>query len=246
MAFNPDADFAIGCAACEPRRVKVVLWDVDGTLLLNSASAGRLYDRAITDVTGVEPSGRKPNEHGMTDAQIITDRLADLGLGPELLPAVRERLDELSADAYTGEAARRTAPAVDEALEAVRATGWRNGLLTGNSPARVRAKFASAGLETGRFDAGLWFTGEATTLRADLARRARAELDGHDLAIVGDTPSDGAAAAAAGIPFLGVTTGAFEAGALTESGALLVIPDLERGLAELLAALESLAAPQRR
>ncbi|MGN6743254.1 MAG: HAD family hydrolase, partial [Amnibacterium sp.] len=209
--------------------MKVVLWDVDGTLLLNSASAGRLYDRAITEVTGVAPSGRKPNEHGKTDAQILTERLADLGLGAELLPAVRERLDELSAGAYTGDAARRKAPAVDEALAAVSGAGWRNGLLTGNSPARIRAKFASAGLEAGRFDASLWFTGEATPVRADLARRARSELDGHALAIVGDTPSDGVAAEAAGIPFLGVTTGAFDAGALTGSGAVLVVPDLERG-----------------
>ncbi len=63
-----------------------VLWDVDGTLLLNSASAGRLYDRAIAEVVGTEPSGRRPNEHGKTDAQIIVERLADQGLGADLLP----------------------------------------------------------------------------------------------------------------------------------------------------------------
>ena len=221
--------------------MNAVLWDVDGTLLLNSAVAGRLYDRAITEVTGAEPSGRRPNEHGKTDAQIITERLADLGLGPDLLPTVRERLDALSAGAYTGEATRRTAPGVTEAVAAVAAAGWRNGLLTGNSPARIRAKFASAGLDPARFDEALWFTGEATAVRADLARRARAQVPDAALVVVGDTPSDGEAAAAAGIPFVGVTTGAFGEQALVDAGAALVLPDLDAGLPDLLAALARLA-----
>jgi phosphoglycolate phosphatase-like HAD superfamily hydrolase len=241
MASHPDADFAIQCAACEPRTVNAVLWDVDGTLLLNSSVAGRLYDRAITDVTGVAPSGRRPNEHGKTDAQIITERLADLGFGPELLPAVRDRLDLLSADAYTGNAARQAAPGVAEAIAAVAGAGWRNGLLTGNSPARIRAKFASAGLDPARFDDGLWFTGEATAVRADIARRARAAVPEGVLVIIGDTPSDGDAAAAAGIPFVGVATGAFDEESLRAAGAALVLPDLEAGLDDLLAALTAFA-----
>jgi phosphoglycolate phosphatase-like HAD superfamily hydrolase len=222
--------------------VNAVLWDVDGTLLLNSSVAGRLYDRAITEVTGVEPSGRRPNEHGKTDAQILTERLADLGLDGGLLPAVRERLDALSADAYTGEAARRTAPGVEGAVRAVATTGWRNGLLTGNSPARIRAKFASAGLDAALFDEPLWYTGEATPVRADLARRARAAVPDGALVIVGDTPSDGEAAAAAGIPFFAVTTGAFGEAPLRDAGAALVLPDLATGLDDLLAALAGLEA----
>ncbi len=130
---------------------------------------------------------------------------------------------------------------MDAALTAVAAAGWRNGLLTGNSPARIRAKFASAGLDPDRFDVALWFTGEATTVRADLARRARAEFADGSLAIIGDTPSDGTAAAAAGIPFLAVATGAFDVAALRDTGAVLVIADLETGLHDLLTALDGLA-----
>jgi phosphoglycolate phosphatase len=226
--------------------VNAVLWDVDGTLLLNSAVAGRLYDRAITEVTGVEPSGRRPNEHGKTDAQILTERLEDLGMDAQLLPAVRERLDVLSMDAYTGEAARHAAPGVREAVAAVEAAGWRNGLLTGNSPARIRAKFASAGLDPARFDEQLWFTGEAMTVRADIARRARSTLGDATLVIIGDTPSDGEAAAAAGIPFLAVATGAFDEEALLATGAMVVLPDLEAGLSGLLTALDALAAAPAR
>ncbi|HEV7622935.1 MAG TPA: HAD family hydrolase [Amnibacterium sp.] len=225
--------------------MNALLWDVDGTLLLNSPVAGRLYDRAVAEVTGVEPAGRRPNEHGKTDAQIITERLEDLGLGADLLPAVRERLDVLSASAYTGEAARRAAPGTAEAVAAVAAAGWRNGLLTGNSPARIRAKFASAGLDPDLFDEGLWFTGESTTVRADLARRARAAVADGTLVILGDTPSDGAAAAAAGIPFIAVATGAFDEVSLRATGAALVIPDLVTGLPDLLTALDAAGQPIR-
>ena len=120
-----------------------------------------------------------------------------------------------------------------------------DGLLTGNSPARIRAKFASAGLDSDRFDPGLWFTGEATTVRSDLARRAVAELGDAAVVILGDTPSDGIAAAAAGIPFLAVATGAFDIAALRETDAALVIADLESGLPDLLAALADLAGVLR-
>jgi phosphoglycolate phosphatase-like HAD superfamily hydrolase len=60
------------------------------------------------------------------------------------------------------------------------------------------------------------------------------------LVVVGDTPSDGEAAAAAGIPFVAVATGAFGEQALLDAGAALVLPDLEAGLPDLLAALARL------
>jgi phosphoglycolate phosphatase len=77
-------------------------------------------------------------------------------------------------------------------------------------------------------------------VRADIARRARTAVGDATLVIVGDTPSDGEAAAAAGIPFLAVATGAFDETALREAGAALVIPDLETGLDALLEALEGI------
>ena len=48
--------------------------------------------------------------------------------------------------------------------------------------------------------------------------------------IVGDTPTDDVAAAAAGIPFIGVATGIFSVARLRQTGAVLVLPDLVAGL----------------
>src|SRR5206468_1171062 len=105
---------------------------------------------------------------------------------------------------------------------------------------RIRAKFASAGLDPARFDPQLWFTGEATPERADLARRARIQVPDATLVILGDTPSDGAAAVAAGIPFLAVATGAFDLEVLRGSGAE------NRAVPEFLGDTPSLGARPRR
>ena len=91
---------------------KIVLWDIDGTLLLNSARAGAFYHDAIREVAGVGPGPDEPHavEHGKTDAQIITERLERWGGDPALFDAVSARMDELS-DAYLTDAGRREAAA---------------------------------------------------------------------------------------------------------------------------------------
>jgi phosphoglycolate phosphatase-like HAD superfamily hydrolase len=222
--------------------MRIVLWDVDGTLLLNEGHAGRLYDVAIREVTGVEPAGQRQGEHGKTDAQIITERLQATGLDPALLPAVGARLDELSEAGNTGRWARRIAPGVEAALDAVAAAGWTNGILTGNSPARVRHKFAGAGLETDRFDWRHSYFGDRALTRAGITTAARENLGPDALAVIlGDTPSDAAAADAVGFPFLAVATGVYDEHELAGTSAVVVLPDLERGLPNLLDALDRLA-----
>ena len=224
-------------------RVRIVLWDVDGTLLENSASAGSFYSRAIRDVAGVgpEPGSRPPAvEHGKTDAQIIVERLALWGGDPALLPAVSARIDELS-DAYLTDAARRTpTPGMDAALLAVAAAGWTNGLLTGNSRRRARVKLQGAGVDTRAFDWDRSFFGDRATVRSELTSAARDALAGSTAVILGDTPADGAAADAVGFPFLAVATGVYGVEELAATSAVLVVPDLASGLDRLLGALAAL------
>jgi phosphoglycolate phosphatase len=222
--------------------MRIVLWDVDGTLLLNGGRAGRLYDEAILAVTGVEPGGERQGEHGKTDAQILTERLRAGGLDPALLPVVAARLDELSEAGNAGPWARRIAPGVDEALDAVAAAGWTNGVLTGNSPARARFKFAGAGLDAARFDWRHSYFGDRALTRAAITTAARADLGGDAVAVIlGDTPSDAAAADVVGFPFLAVATGVYSETELEATSAVVVVPDLEQGLPSLLGALELLA-----
>ena len=220
-----------------------MLWDVDGTLLLNGSRAGMLYDEAIAAVTGVRPEGRQQGEHGKTDAQIITERLAANGLDPACFDAVSARLDELSAAGNAGPFARDQAPGVASAVAAVAEAGWTNGILTGNSPARVRHKFAGAGLDGRLFDWRHSYFGDRAVRRDAITAAAREDLGEEAVVVIlGDTPSDAAAADAAGFAFVAVATGVFSEAELRRTSARAVVPDLEHGLPDVLDALERIAA----
>lgn len=221
---------------------KIVLWDIDGTLLLNSAKAGAFYHDAIREVAGVGPGPDESHavEHGKTDGQILTERMERWGADLALFDAVSARMDELS-DAYLTDAARRQAAGgVDPAVRAFAATGWTNGLLTGNSPHRARVKLEGAGIDVTRFDWDVSYFGDRFVRRSDLTAAARTALAGTPAVIVGDTPADGEAADAVGFPFLAVATGAFTVEQLRATSARVVVPDLEQGLPALLDALAAL------
>lgn len=220
-----------------------ILWDVDGTLVRNGKDAGNLYHEAVELAIGRSIANRLPNTHGKTDGQILRETLAAHGLPEDLHSAASGHLDELSRLRHEKGNHRELCPGVHEALAATAARGWVNSLLTGNSALRSRYKVTGAGVDAAVFDwAHSWF-GEVSPVRSDLTLRARAELPTDRLVIVGDTVNDDAAAAIAGIPFIGVATGAFTADELRATGAVLVIDDLASGLDALLEAVDGIRTP---
>lgn len=62
------------------------------------------------------------------------------------------------------------------------------------------------------------------------------------LLIIGDTPFDGLAAKAGGIPFLAVCTGKYDRSAFTDSDAVAVIDTLAEGYDTILAVMQGEAA----
>ena len=217
-----------------------ILWDVDGTLVRNGSDAGNLYHEAVELAVGQAIPNRLPNTHGKTDGQVLRETLAAHGLPGELHAAASLHLDELSRLRHESGRHRELCPGVQEALAATADRGWVNALLTGNSASRSRYKITGAGVDAAVFDwEHSWF-GDVSPVRSQLTQRARAELPGHTLVIVGDTPGDDSAARAAGIPFIAVATGVYGSDDLRETGAILVIEDLESGLNALLAAVQEL------
>ena len=217
-----------------------ILWDVDGTLVRNGKDAGNLYHEAVELAVGSAIANRLPNTHGKTDGQILRETIAAHGLAEDLHASASAHLDELSRLRHESGNHRELCPGVHEALAATAARGWVNSLLTGNSASRSRFKVTGAGVDAELFDwQHSWF-GEVSAVRSELTLRARAELAGHTLVIVGDTPGDDFAATAAGIPFIAVATGVFAADDLRETDAILVIDDLESGLTELVDAVSAL------
>lgn len=222
---------------------KYVLWDIDGTLLRNAAGGGgTLYDEAIAQVTGFTPPGQRPAEHGKVDGQIIAERLAEYDLPASLHTNVATRLDQLAVERHAGTDRRQIAPGVREAIAAVAGDGWTNALLTGNSPTRARAKLTGAGLDPDLFDWEHSYFGGTARTRTDVTAAASHALRGSAHVIIGDTPADDLAAAAAGIPFLAVATGAFPASVLRETRAVVVLDDLVSELDALLGALRAVPA----
>lgn len=217
-----------------------ILWDVDGTLVRNGKDAGNLYHEAVELAAGHAIANRLPNTHGKTDGQILRETLAAHGLSAELHAEASRHLDELSRLRHESGNHRELCPGVLDALAATAERGWVNGLLTGNSASRSRFKVTGAGVDAELFDwEHSWF-GEVSPVRSDLTLAARAALPEDLLVIIGDTPGDDIAAKAAGIPFIAVATGVFTADDLRETGAILVIDDLESGLDDLLEAVEGL------
>jgi phosphoglycolate phosphatase-like HAD superfamily hydrolase len=202
-----------------------VLWDIDGTLVYNAVSPGNLYHQALERTVGHELDLLVGHQHGRTDAGIIAEHLRAHALDAGLRDRVSGHLQDLTTErARTGE--HRTAAAGAASLVSRMAgLGWRNCLLTGNSAYRARLKLDGAGFDTDAFDWGDSFFGEHEVERTGLTALAAKQLRGSRVVILGDTPRDGSAADAAGIPFLAVATGVYDASALAATSAVAVARD---------------------
>lgn len=220
----------------------LVLWDIDGTLLATGDLSGA-DDYAVAIRWFVpELSVTSVNAHGKTDRQVVEELLVANALGLDLAPFVMERLDTMGANFFV---AGRQIPVLAGANESMRRMlelGYANGLLTGNTPGRALGKLRASGIDTTLVDWHGSFFGTNAADRPDITRAARTKFPGRPMVIVGDTPRDGHAAAAAGIPFIGVETGVYDAQALREAGATTVVPDLVSGAGGLEAALAGVAA----
>ena len=214
-----------------------ILWDIDGTLIYNTPTAGALYLDAIEQVTGVRPTERVTDPHGMTEGQLLTAILDVNGLDVGRLGDVLFQLDVLSREQHERGHQRDACEGVDAALAAVAERGWINALLTGNGPNRARYKLLAAGIDPELFDWTHSYFGHESPTRQHLTADARQGLGDNAAIIVGDTPNDGLAADSAGIPFIAVATGIYEVSQLEPTSAVVVLDDLESGLEQLVEAI---------
>ena len=233
--------------------MKLVLFDIDGTLLWTDGAGRRAVHRALVAEAGTAGPIASYRFDGKTDPQIITDLLR-LGGHPEperadLVAAVSDRYLELLTEELARSAgATRVLPGVTELLEALaphEATGRvLVGLLTGNLAAGAAMKLRAGGLDPGRFAVGAY--GSDSGVRTDLpgiavARAAAAQgrsFAGQDVTIVGDTPADVACGRAIGARSIGVATGYYEVEALRAAGATAAF----KSLADTAAVLDVLLA----
>jgi len=199
-----------------------ILWDIDGTLVLNAASPGNLYHLALERAVGRDLVLRVGHQHGRTDAGLIQEHVRAHDLDDALIPTVSRHLRDLTDERDRSGDRRTPAPGAIALVERFAGLGWRNGLLTGNSAHRARVKLQGAGFDVDAFDWEHSYFGDTEVERTGVTARAAAALAGTRAVIVGDTPRDGEAADAVGIPFLAVATGVYDVESLRATGAVTI------------------------
>jgi phosphoglycolate phosphatase len=224
--------------------VKLVLWDVDFTLVDTTGQGRKAFDQAFEAVVGHPPGDMVPFA-GYTDHQIAVAMLEKVGHDDQA--GVPRMLEELgTALAARADEIRSTGRALPGAREALEALAGREGvvssLLTGNIEANAALKLAAFGLDSlVDLEVG-GYGSDPHESRGDLvavARERAAEKYGAevvDTVLVGDTPRDISAAREGGARAVAVATGPYDVDALRKAGADQVLEDL-RDTPRVLAAL---------
>lgn len=213
---------------------KVVLWDIDGTLVHAPGVGVRAFVAAIERATGLRWTPRRLGFGGLTDPAIALLIMEDLGVSDvTLVPAVLAHL----ADAYAelADDLRAAAQALPGAAAILATLGERGALqtvVTGNVRVGAAAKLSAAGLE-GHLRLELGGYGSDHADRAELVRLALERIgaagtaaDPDDVWVVGDTPRDLACARANGVRCALVATGTYPIDELRALDADLVVDDL--------------------
>lgn len=216
----------------------LVLFDVDGTLVLTGGAGRRALERAFAEVSGHAASLDGIPFAGRTDRRIVADMLDRAGararLADELwLGRLRETYchfleEELAAEDRPG---RLVLPGVRELLDALAArSDTIAALLTGNFEDGARIKLSHFGLwryfPWGAFGDAVEDRNALLPLALDLARARGFTFSPDRTFIVGDTPLDVACARAGGVRAVAVATGGFDPVVLTAAGADVVFEDL--------------------
>ena len=212
--------------------MKILLFDVDGTLLLTNGSGSRALGNAISAEFGKVEPNTQLDFRGRTDSALLRELLQINGLEPH-----QTNLSRL-IDAYStllpndlvvhgGE----IMPGVDRLLQ--RLAGHTNlalYVMTGNLHQTATQKLKHFGLHL--HFRGV-FGGDHDEDRRHLAQRTLGSLRARygndrtkDIVVIGDTPEDIRCAKAIGAEVLAVCTGAYTRPELETAGATLIFDDL--------------------
>jgi phosphoglycolate phosphatase-like HAD superfamily hydrolase len=230
---------------------RLVLWDIDGTLVHGGDSGVRGVTAAYRAITGLDPTVPIVFD-GQTDLGILRSLAERGGLAwdeamvARVPAAISEAIGALAADLATGGYAL---PGAAAAIDLVAGHAVAQSVLTGNVRANAELKLRTFGLHRagdGAIDFDIGAYGGDAELRPDLVPVAIARASSkHSVAyavehvvLVGDTPRDVHAALAHGARVIAVATGRFSAGALRAEGAHVVLDDLT-DLAAFRAALDA-------
>lgn len=230
---------------------RLVLWDVDHTLINAGRAGWQVYQLAFGEMFGRDVP-EAPSMAGRTDRAIALEALAGVPHPRTQIDAFQRLLAHLAPD--VADQVREQGRVLPGAAEAVRALAAEaaqpcdgsplvQSVLTGNMRVMAQVKLGALGLDRD-LDLRVGAYGDAHEIRADLVPLARAsasaaygaDFSGAATVLVGDTPLDVEAAQVAGARAVAVASGEFSVADLEDAGADAVLPDL-RDTATVLAAI---------
>ena len=218
------------------RAKPLVLFDVDGTLLLTGGAGMRAMKAVACELFGATFRWDGIVVSGHLDPLIFAEAAALNGLDDIATHHERFRrryLEQLVVELALGRAQIRIMPGILESLSRLRETRAATlGLLTGNYSDAIPIKLSAIGIEPAWFEVTA-FGDEAADRRALAAlaiskyeEQLGATIDPRRVVVVGDTPRDVDCAHAHGCYAFAVATGRYDAAALAAAGADRVVDDL--------------------
>jgi phosphoglycolate phosphatase-like HAD superfamily hydrolase len=219
------------------RMTRLVLFDIDATILKSGGAGRRAMERAFAELYGLDNAFDGIVPDGNTDPlifrEILRMRVGEVDDEDAAVRAVGERYLHYLSDEMTRSEAAELMPGVVEVLEGLaQDAGVTLGLLTGNLERGARIKLARFDLNR-FFDFGAFSSDDEVRRRLVpiAVRRAEARCGdriclGSQVLVVGDSPLDVACALANGATAVAVATGRSGAVELARCGAHIVFDDL--------------------
>ena len=218
---NPENENA-PMSVVEPQNIRILLWDIDGTLMRSTIQGGykKYFSETMRQVYGSAGNLDDLIPSGMTDTQIMYEALRGEGFQPEQIFARKAELlrtfqAEMKKVLEAHGEPYETLKGVREILaETDKSARFINALLTGNLSVAAEIKLKSVALWH-YFEVAPNAFGEISHNRNDLAIEAgklfnsRYEFDfrPEQFIVIGDTPNDIACARAFGAKAVAVLTG---------------------------------------
>ena len=215
---------------------RILLFDIDGTLLASDLKVKTLMRRALEDVFGTAGQIDSYEMSGKTDWQIVTDLMVQAGVDPVMVGEKRSMIfaaltRHMEAAAPTLD--MRMLPGVERLLEHLSGrSDFILGLVTGNVREAVPAKLLSAGIDPALFRFGAFGSEhpDRNTLPALALSRLEQALEQsipkENVLVIGDTPRDIECARHTGLKALCVATGRYDRQALAEHHPDYLLDDL--------------------